>query len=65
MQNIDIAVRPQLESGALVRVLQEWCRPFAGFYLYVPSRERMPARVRAFKDFLVERKVLMEARKSP
>lgn len=60
VQNIDIAVLPQIASGALVRVLRNWCRPFAGFHLYVPSRERMPARVRAFKDFLVEKRALLE-----
>lgn len=56
VQHVDIAVRRHLSDGSLVRVLSEWCRPFAGFYLYVPSREQMPSRVRAFMDFLVEKR---------
>jgi DNA-binding transcriptional LysR family regulator len=30
-------VAPHLASGALVRVLEEWCPPFAGFFLYYPQ----------------------------
>lgn len=33
---------PYLESGALVRVMEDWCPPFAGYHLYYPSR-RQPA----------------------
>lgn len=29
---------PHLESGRLVRVLEDWCPPFPGFHLYYPSR---------------------------
>jgi DNA-binding transcriptional LysR family regulator len=29
---------PYLEDGRLVRVLEDWCPPFAGFHLYYPSR---------------------------
>jgi DNA-binding transcriptional LysR family regulator len=29
---------PHLERGRLVRVLEDWCPPFAGFHLYYPSR---------------------------
>lgn len=56
VQHVDIAVRQPLADGSLVRVLREWCKPFAGFYLYVPAREQMPPRVRAFMDFLVEKR---------
>lgn len=31
---------PHLEEGKLVRVLQEWCQPFPGYYLYFPSRRQ-------------------------
>lgn len=27
-------------SGALVRVLEDWCEPFDGYYLYYPSRRQ-------------------------
>jgi len=43
---------PHLASGALVRVLDEWCRPVPGFHLYYSSRTRMPAAVRAFVEFM-------------
>lgn len=29
---------PHLETGRLVRVLEDWCAPFPGFHLYYPSR---------------------------
>jgi len=33
-------VRLHLTSGALVNVLDEWCEPFDGYYLYYPSRRQ-------------------------
>ncbi len=33
-------VATQLASGALVRVLEDWCPPFAGYFLYYPSRRQ-------------------------
>lgn len=27
-------VEEHVRSGALIRVLEEWCPPYAGFYLY-------------------------------
>lgn len=44
-------VRDQLASGALVRVLEDWCPPFDGFYVYYPSRRQMRPALRAFVDF--------------
>ena len=60
VQHVDIAVRSQLAEGSLQRVLQQWCKPFAGFYLYVPSRAQMPLKVRALMDFLVEKRMQLE-----
>jgi DNA-binding transcriptional LysR family regulator len=34
------AARPHLERGTLVRVLEDWCAPFAGYHLYYPSRRQ-------------------------
>lgn len=65
VQHVDIAVRQPLQDGSLVRVLQPWCKPFAGFYLYVPTREQMPRKVRAFTDFLIEKRVALEAAWKP
>lgn len=56
VQHMSIAVQRYLQDGSLVRVLQDWCKPFPGFYLYVPSRQQMPAKVRALMDFLVEKR---------
>jgi DNA-binding transcriptional LysR family regulator len=33
---------PYLASGALMRVLEDWCPPFAGYFLYYPSRRQQP-----------------------
>jgi len=38
---------PDLLSGALVRVLEDWCQPFPGFFLYYPSRRQQPAALSA------------------
>lgn len=40
---------PLIADGSLVRVLEEWCEPFEGYYLYYPSR-RQPSQ--AFSLFL-------------
>jgi DNA-binding transcriptional LysR family regulator len=56
IRHIDLCVREHLDSGALMRVLVPWCRPFPGFFLYVPSRAQMPAKIRVLMDFLVERR---------
>lgn len=56
IKHLDLCVRQHLVDGRLVRVLARWCRPFPGFYLYVPSRNQMPAKTRALIDFLVERR---------
>lgn len=34
---------PHLASRTLVRVLEDWCQPFPGFFLYYPSRRQQPA----------------------
>jgi DNA-binding transcriptional LysR family regulator len=33
-------VREHLANGTLVRVLEDWCEPFDGYYLYYPSRRQ-------------------------
>ena len=35
-------IAPHLASGALVRGLEDWCPPFAGYFLYYPSRRQQP-----------------------
>ena len=43
----DERVTEQLESGELIRVLEDWCQPFPGFFLYYPSRRQQPAALAA------------------
>src|SRR5215467_11685247 len=38
---------PHIASGALVRVLEDWCQPFPGFFLYYPSRRQQTAALSA------------------
>ena len=33
-------VQPHIAEGRLVRVLADWCPPFAGYHLYYPSRRQ-------------------------
>ncbi len=48
----DERVEPQLESGELIRVLEDWCQPFPGFFLYYPSRRQQPAALSALINIL-------------
>ena len=48
----DERVEPQLESGELIRVLEDWCQPFPGFFLYYPSRRQQPAALAALINTL-------------
>ncbi len=41
-----------IAAGRLVRVLEDWCPYYGGFYLYYPSRRQMPGALRAFVDFV-------------
>ena len=45
------------EIGAhrLIRVLEDWCPSFPGFFLYYPSRQLMRPALRAFIDFICAR----------
>jgi DNA-binding transcriptional LysR family regulator len=45
-------VAEHLASGALVRVVEEWCPPFPGFFLYYPSRKQQPAALAALIETL-------------
>jgi DNA-binding transcriptional LysR family regulator len=37
-----------IEQGRLLRVLDAWCPPTSGFFLYYPSRRQMPTSLRLF-----------------
>lgn len=49
---LESTVGAHLETGRLLRVLDDWCPPFAGFHLYYPSQRQMSAALRALIDFL-------------
>jgi len=39
-------------KGVLIRVLEDWCQPFPGFFLYYPSRRQQPAALSALIKIL-------------
>jgi DNA-binding transcriptional LysR family regulator len=45
-------LRPYLDSGALLPVLEPWWQVFSGPFLYYPGRRHLPAPLRAFVDFI-------------
>jgi DNA-binding transcriptional LysR family regulator len=47
-------VRDDVKSGALVSVLEDWCEPFPGPFLYYPSRRQPPPPLGAFVAFVAE-----------
>lgn len=46
------AVKAEIASGSLIRVLEEWCEPFPGYYLYYPSRRQHTTAFSLFVDAL-------------
>ncbi|WP_449467887.1 LysR family transcriptional regulator [Stenotrophomonas humi] len=46
------SARAELEDGRLLRVLDDWQLPFAGFHLYYPSRDQLAPKLRVFIDFM-------------
>lgn len=46
----ELKVRPYLDSGRLVRVLEDWCPPFSGYHLFYPSRKHHSAAFAAFLE---------------
>jgi DNA-binding transcriptional LysR family regulator len=47
-------VSEPIASGALVSVLDDWCGPFPGPFLYYPSRRQPPPALSAFVAFVAE-----------
>jgi DNA-binding transcriptional LysR family regulator len=48
----NIATAEAIEGGRLRPVLEDWSPEFPGLCLYYPSRRNIPARLRAFIDFV-------------
>ena len=49
---LDDQTAPMIADGRLVRVLEEWCPPFAGYHLYYPSRRQPSAAFSLLVDAL-------------
>ena len=47
---VEETFRPYLDSGELVAILQEYCPPFPGFFLYFPERRNLAPKLRALVD---------------
>lgn len=52
-QIIDLGIDAHLRAGALEPVLTDWPDETFPLYVYYPSRNHIPAKVRAFIDFVV------------
>ncbi|MBP1884721.1 LysR family transcriptional regulator [Sinorhizobium mexicanum] len=44
--------QPYIERGELVPLLEAYCPPFAGFYLYYPTRHQQPLKLRALVEYI-------------
>ncbi|MBN9165227.1 MAG: hypothetical protein J0I07_29965 [Myxococcales bacterium] len=51
----DFAIRHDIASGALRRVLPDWQLPAGGIYVVFPAARFRPSRVTAFVDMLIAR----------
>lgn len=49
---IEDRVQPYIADGTLLRVLEDWCDPFDGYYLYYPSRRQPSAAFGLFLEAL-------------
>ena len=45
-------VESYVANGTLISVLQDWCEPYPGFFLYYPSRRQQTAALLAVIDVL-------------
>lgn len=49
-------IAPAIKNGALAPLLKDWWQEFSGPLLYYPSRRHMPAPLRAFVDYIKQRR---------
>ncbi|HEY8334225.1 MAG TPA: LysR family transcriptional regulator [Tardiphaga sp.] len=51
---VERSVRPLLDSGRLISLLDDWCPEIPGLFLYYPGHRHVPPGLRAFIDVLKE-----------
>jgi DNA-binding transcriptional LysR family regulator len=56
-------VRDDIARGELIPVLQDYCEPFPGYYLYYPQRRHASPALRALIDHIQEKRQLRRGRK--
>ena len=49
---LETVAEPFLQSGQLLRVLDDWSPSFEGFFVYYPGHRQVPATLRAFIDMI-------------
>jgi DNA-binding transcriptional LysR family regulator len=49
---LEALAEPFLQSGQLVRVLEDWSPCFEGMFLYYPGHRQVPAALRALIDMI-------------
>ncbi len=52
---VESELRPHIEAGRLVALLEEWSAPFPGLYISHPQQRQMAPALRAFIDFVKAR----------
>ena len=52
---LESGVREHITTGRLVRVLEAFCPPFPGMFLYYPSRANLAPKLQVFVDFIRQR----------
>lgn len=58
-------VREEIARGELVAVLEKFCEPFPGYYLFYPNRRHASPALRALIDYLRESRKPARSRKRP
>lgn len=68
MCTFEDTVQEAMASGQVVSVLDDWCPPFEGPFLYYPSRRQNPPALAAFISFLAEwrkEQTMAQGRRTP